>query len=657
MPSDPNSSRKRNKPVGGQDLAVEQEQDQVVETEREQTRDTTQDQLGNHGVAAMLGIPSVQPGSAGVAMADAHRHEAEHELQFGGDDDAPVDGPLTLDDITRSWNQGTRRGNDRTTFEEPMPAEDLPAEDRDFVQAIRTDPARPTLPDIWTMDSLVQPSAETVCGDLQHWAVEAVRWGASGLAARALAHLIQPAAPCLQDPHGRVLLSRARVAALASTLVLDGPVLMSDPDPTTSGLVNLCLELAGRQHVVLDVFHAVQASDVRLPVARTVLDEQLEGRRDREVKPTPLEQRASTHLQWVLEGLMDLPSATTLLPAFPEHVEPQVEADEDPLGLDAIMNSFTGDPIDPLDGPYVATQQAAERLAAQCARLRVRLVGVSMAVADTCALWSSGAPTHNLRQVADQTDREVDRILQLLVEIARAAQGRRVAPAGIRNGLKRVARMLDKAQGGALHLLVAVMGGVLPGRPQVRGTLDRSIDDPLSGAWADGRPQHALPWLRSLPASLDRDAAILFTRAGAGEAGARLGREFAAIAEAATASDRPNLAVAAGIVQGSCALWAEATDEALALAAQQIADATARRNGICVAAATLLAVEAHLQRDDSDLAHSQRYAGAHVCWHLGTRGGFTLLARWTPPQTEAPQAGENPHTAHELPLESAPLAE
>ena len=64
--------------------ADSQEQAQELERKQEQARDAAQDQLGNQGVASLLGVSSVKPGEAGFALDAVQNREQESEgLQMG----------------------------------------------------------------------------------------------------------------------------------------------------------------------------------------------------------------------------------------------------------------------------------------------------------------------------------------------------------------------------------------------------------------------------------------------------------------------------------------------------------------------------------------------------------------------------------------------
>lgn len=601
----------------------QEEEVEAVEHESDQTRDAAQDALGNQGVAAMLGMPSVTPGSAGMSVEPAERDQEEDGVQYGGDDDVPADGPLTVDDLLRSWNPGTKRGQDATAPVVLEPISDLPDEDRALMAAIRQDPRRPGLPAHGGADALLQLSVVAVTTDPGPCAREAARWGTGSLVHRTWARLLAPPAPALQDPHGRLVHSRIRVAALASLLVLDGP---APQDPGGAAVPGFCLELAGRWSLPDRVLAAVRAADNRLPVAADVLAGLLAGRRDAEVRPSPMSAAASAHLRATLGELVRPSDPSALLSGG---VEVAAEEDDDPLGLDAIVASMTGGAQDPSAGLWDGFLQTAERMAGLCARLRVDAAATLLAVADVCDLWSAGAPTLDLLRIAGQVDAEVGRVLQLLVEVARAIQKRTVPPPGIRNGLRRAAKTIEAVYHQLPAWIDPVVGGVLPPGARVPPLPPPAPQDALEEAWADGEPLAAVGALRSLPASLERDVAIAWTRAAGGRP-AGLADELLALAR--RAEERPALAAALAISAGPCLLWDGEHDRALALARAHADEAIARRNGSWLAAAGLLEVEARLVAGDPEGATAALRDTAWRCWHLGAPAALTLLLRWRPPE-------------------------
>lgn len=598
---------------------VREEEREAVGREPDATRDVAQDALGNQGVAAMLGMATVRPGSAGTVLVPADRDQ-EEAVDHGGDDDLPPDGPLTLDDLVRSWAPGTKRGQDAAVA--PTEAgSDLPDEDAALLAAIRADPRRPVLAPAVAIDALLQLSVAAVARDPGPCAREAARWATGSLTHRAWARLLAPPAPSLQDPQGRLVHSRIRVAALTSLLVVDGPL---PRDTRSVGMPSFCLELAARWSIPERVRAAVRGSENELPSAADLLRGLLAGRREGEVSPAPLDDAAAAHLRATLGELVRAPQPSALLSSAVQVVE---EEADDPLGLDAIMVAFTGGAADPKAGTWDGLLQAAERLARLGAGLRVDAAGLLLAVAQVADLWSSGAPTRDLQRIAGQVDAEVSRVLRLLVEVARAIRQRAVSPPGIRNGLRRAAKAIEATYRQLPVWIGPVVGGVLPPAPGLPSP-PPPPRDALEEAWADGDPLAAVGALERLPASLDRDVAIAWTRAAAGARG--LADELLALAARATA--RPALAGALEISAGPCLLWDGERDRALALARRHAAVAAQRRNGTWLATAGLLEVEARLGAGDVTGARHALRETAWRCWHLGAPAALTLLLRWRPPE-------------------------
>ena len=176
---------------------------------------------------------------------------------------------------------------------------------------------------------------------------------------------------------------------------------------------------------------------------------------------------------------------------------------------------------------------------------------------------------------------------------------------------------------------------MLPDVGSVLAPPDPVLADPLSEAWADGEPARACAWMAGSPPSLERDAAIALTRAASARRDGPSGELATALwvlAERAArgegdAPPRPSLSGALGIVAGATMLHHGALDAALEVANAQMALATARRNGAWLAAAALLAVDAHLGRGEIDQAAAVRYQAAKATWHMGARAALSLLLR------------------------------
>jgi hypothetical protein len=613
---------------GAEEEQLQQQEEQLeAERRQDQQRDAAQDAVGNQGIAAMLGLSNVRPGEAGLAAGAQQSPDQQQELQHGGDD-PPEDGPLTLDDLVRSWNPTTRRGQDAPPG--ALGALDgLPGEDEALLDAVRHDRSPLDLPPAQGPDPMLQPSEDVVVRDLRPAVRQAARWASGSVVHRAWLGAISPPARALVDPEGRLVHTRARAAALATLLLVDG---VSSGAPV-SPLVGFTLELAARAAWIDRSLALVREQQARLPQAVDLLGALVGGAEGEPEGPTPrpLAAAAAEQLAAALTDLLDLPSASVLLPSLASvSAEPEA-ADDDPLGIDDLLASALG-PADPLAGVYDAALQGAERLAGGAARLRVHGAGLLAAVGEVCDQWSAGAPRGALAAVADALDREVAEVLQLLVEVGRAIQRRAVAPEGIRNGLRRVARGLDAAAARLVARVIPVVGGVLPEAGEVRPP-PPPADDPLSEAWAEGVPGEAVGWLGSLPAGLERDAAVLLTRAAAGEVEALVSALWVTAGRAA-AEGRPALSGALGIAAGAAMLRGGACDAALTVAEAQLAAAEQRRNGVWIASAALLAIEAHRGLGDAARADAVRYRAARVCWQVGGRAGLSLLLRWRLPETD-----------------------
>ncbi|MEQ1507951.1 MAG: hypothetical protein ABMB14_37330, partial [Myxococcota bacterium] len=158
MPSDRRAERRRgDDPASARDQKKTEDQEEVAEQapETTQARDAAQDALGNQGVAEMLGVSAPRPGEAGFAS-DARSARTESQGPQLGGDDVPDDGPLTLDDLVRSWNPTTRKGQD-TDADALDPLEELPPEDEALLARV-ADAAPPASPPTPGPDRALQPS-------------------------------------------------------------------------------------------------------------------------------------------------------------------------------------------------------------------------------------------------------------------------------------------------------------------------------------------------------------------------------------------------------------------------------------------------------------------------------------------------------------------
>jgi hypothetical protein len=605
-----------------QDQEQEQEQQQQQEVEAEHAR--MQNQMGNEGLNAIFGIPSVSAGQDGSVL-DLRDRGQEVARDFGGDDDAPADGGLSLEELVSSWNPGIKKSQDRAAFHESGLADGLPPPDDALRAAARAMPW-PDASAPGRLDALVQPPLRAIASGGAAWTAELGRWLGSGLDQRTGLAAVRPPAPLLGDPFGRPLLGATRSAALATCLLLDAPICRDAPTPATAAFLQLCMDLACGEPIVREVWITAAGLQNELPIAARLLAPWLPEPPTRTVVPEPLPGPARQHALRLIHALFDLPRATTYLNALQDPAsDDEVDEDDDPLGIDALL----GPPVDREEGLYDAAVQCAERLAAHAARMRVQLAGTCAAVARACDAWLAGAPDVDLVAVADRFDGRVNQVLGLLVEVARAAQKRTVVVRGLANGLRRAANQVDQATDEAAEILADLLGGVLPTEPEV--PLHRAPpDDPWAAARDDGVPARALPWIASLPPGLTRQVAEVWARVCAGQPPAGLADPLLAAREAARTAGRPALAAALGVAAGPALLWAQRTDEAAALGRALADEALERRNGVAAADAYLLQLEA---RHAAGLATDAiRLEGARRLYWGGNLTGFELLLRWTPPE-------------------------
>lgn len=630
-PNDPNSNRydqKKAEPV--QDQAQEQDEEvQKDANESEQKQNQQQNTLGNQALQSQMitaGNPGGQGdggGGGGLAMRKAGQDAGK---DYGGGDDVDDDLPLTLEDLVRSWNPGTPKTKDRPSWLEPMPSDELPPEDEAFLASVRAEGVQRVRGD-FTLDSQLQPSRSVVAAGLLDWARGVQAWSATDLVDRAISRTFVPGASFLHDPAGRVLFSRARTGAIGSLLAQRSPALRGQPSAGTVGFVQFCLELQGhRRHAeMVRIDPGVEGK--QMPKTGVVLSRAFAGDGGR-VERRKLADQARERLVPVLDLLLDLEDPGVYLPTLT--AAPVADENDDPLGLDAIMAQFTGGAPDPDEPLYYSAMQAAERLAAATARTRIHVAATETAVAQVARLWSAGPPLDDLQQLATTIDQETDRNLRLLVEIARAAKRQSVPPKGLKAGLTRAVRALRNVHQVARDLLSEIIGGILPGRPSISPS-DAPSTTPLEEAWADGAPAHALPWLRSLPATPIHRALTLLIELEAGRSPMEVGPE---LLSASREVDEPVLRELFRVYAGPCLLLAGAWDDVEHLALEQMASGERRRNGMLLATAALLGVEGRRLRGDAQDADALRLEAGRRAWAIGAPGALTVLARYTLPEEE-----------------------
>jgi len=617
----------------GQEPEQEQEQESAEVETKEPEHARMQQQMGNQAMISLLTGQGLDGAGGGVEIEHSARKREEPKKegpQHGGDDDP--DGPLTVFDLTQSWNPGIRRSKDRPAFIEPMPDDELPPEDPEFLERVmeHPDPFPAPLASSRVLDALLQPSPDVVRVSLTDWARGAGSWARGSLTWLMLGQLVAPPAPVLQDPHGRVLLSRSRCGTIASCLLLASPTLERDPSAVTSAAIDFCLELEARRHRVRTVQVVAEETKGReLPIARKLFEEHMDGTQHASVLPRAPTAGGAIALGTTLRHLLAFEDPQSLVPVLELNGPPDDE--DDPLGLDAIMEEHTGGSVD-REGPvYQSAIQAAERLAAAAARSRVLFAGTGVAVAEVAGLWSSGAPTANLIQVMSSFDRDIAGCLQLLVEIARAAQRRSVPPTGLKTGLRRAARSLAEIRTKGERQLSEVIWGILPGNPPLF-RVESALPEEIAGALADGQPTDAIPWLEQLPPSLDRDTAMVLLHATAGMPAPDLCDPLRQLHDRWRQTDNLFGSTAIAVCLGGPLLFTGASEEALALSAHLMEIGRSRRNGVLVAEGALLGMEVHEAGGDTEARERLRERAGNLTWRLGARGALSLLARWRPPE-------------------------
>jgi hypothetical protein len=513
-----------------------------------------------------------------------------------------------------------------------MPDDELPPEDPEFLERVleHPDPFPVPLSSSKVLDALLQPSPDVVRISLTDWARGAGGWARGSLTWLMLSRLVAPPAPTLQDPHGRVLLSRSRCSAIASCLLLASPTLERDPSAVASAAIDFCLELEARRHRVRTVqIMAEETKGRELPVARKLFEEHIDGEQHGSVLPRAPTEGGAIALAMTLQHLLEFEDPRSLVPELELNGPP--DDDDDPLGLDSVMEEYTGGTSDHEAPVYQAAIQAAERLAAASARSRVLFAGAGVAVAEVASLWSSGAPTANLIRAMSSFDRDIAGCLQLLVEIARAAQRRSVPPAGLKTGLRRAARSLAKIRTKGERQLGEVIWGILPGNPPLYRA-EATLPEEIEGALADGQPMDCYAWLEQLQPSLDRDTAMLLLRARAGMPASDLCDPLRQLHTRWQQTDDLFATTAIAVCLGGPLLFTGRSEEALALSTDLMELGRSRRNGVLVAEGALLGMEVHEASGDTEAREHLRERAGNLTWQLGARRALPLLARWRPPE-------------------------
>lgn len=488
------------------------------------------------------------------------------------------------------------------------------------------------LPPAGEADARMQPDGSAVCGELRPYLSQAGRSGTISILHRSWYYLLYPVAPVLMVPR-RPVLGRARVAALASLLLVDGG-LLSGWGAGREPLLATLLDLACRGRWVQKAREVAVSRPSGLPSAVFIADTLLSGFGPGTVKAHPLPRDARGHFRALVGELLGV--------LQPAHVTPSLGDPARDLPDEARF---------PLERVYDRGTRACERLACTCARVQVHAAGVAAAIAEATNPWLNGAPVHELRAALVQLDEEIGWALELLAELARAIQRRSVQPAGIRNGLRKVATAVDQAILELIEAIEPLLGGAIPATPDLWPPINAAgLGDPLAEAWNKQEPAAAVPWLLGQSPSVDRDLAVIFTRAGAGVF-AGLGVELFMLSRRPELASRPTLFLAANLVAASAALHDKSYEPALILSQETYDLAYKRRNGVLLAAAALGTIEAYFRLGQPDRAEEVRLDALRACIQLRSGAGFTLLLRWRPDDEPEEDPATEPLEDDDLPTD------
>ena len=609
--------------------AEEQQAEETVEAEEVPEHQRMQNQLGNQAMAAMVSArSSTNAGGAAVESSFATQQEQEEDVVYGGIDD-PDDGPPTILDLTQSWNPRLKKSKDRPKFVESMPDPELPDEDDAFLNQVRSTPWAGMLP--WTEepDRLLQPPSITMARSVRPWLNAVQFWCGGRPLDRAWLHLLRFDA-ALQDPHGRLLLSRVRVGAMATLCLAASPVARASVP--NAMFVDFCLDVAGQQHAADDLAFAATQDMKTVPVTAKLMAPFIERTPHRVelTKPTR-EQLATLHAH--LAPLFQFNDPRELIPRLDVTPRPPPE-DDDPLKLRAVLEEHTQAPADEGAARAQRALTAARGFGAGLAWMRIHNAGACVAIAQAATMWSAGVPAANLYEAAALLDRATESSLKLLREVAGAAQQRTVPPRGLRIGLTRIAKGMTSAQRGMLHHLCGIILGLLPEPPQLE-ELVPVAEDALSERADDNTPTSMVDWLARIPHSADRHAATIALDLADGARASTHADALLFLREGALSVEDSRRAAALGVLAAAGLLAAKRYDEARALAHSQATLAWSRRNGLLLADAGLLELEAMHGLELSPAAiQATRVEYGQRIWALGAEAALSLMARWRPPEEE-----------------------
>ncbi|TVQ94132.1 MAG: hypothetical protein EA397_03210 [Deltaproteobacteria bacterium] len=627
--------QKKTGPGAAQDQEQEQDVTQEQNQEQEREKNHQQNTMGNQAIAAMLNARSDPAGAeddgGGSGQSVRARKAHEKEGQDYGGDDVIDDVPITLEDLSQSWKPSIKKSEDRPRFVEPMPDDDLPPEDPEWLEAVFQAPYAGPLPRIKNIDALLQPSASIVARSMAGWCKAASRWETPDLSWRSLSATIAHNAPVLQSPGARVLPARAAIGALASCLLAESPAVRRRPTIETGAIIEFCLELEGRSHRVDNLLNELESQRSNLPRARDLLASRLPNQHG-ELSAVDVHPDDLTALERALNTLVFWEPLESTVPVLEEPTLPDT-TDEDPLGLDEILNANTGGPLDQVSPLYQAALRTAERFASAASITRMRWIAAAALVAEVAQLWT-GCPSSPLLRQAQALDAQIDDVLKLLLQVARAAKRQEFEPSKIQIGLTRTARMLDLVRKSSIGELASTCAALLPGQARLQ-LLPELRADPLSEALDMGQPTESLTWLECLPPDLDRDAAMLFIQTVGGVPFDTLRHRAEQLRRRSLQERAPGpLSTALTIVLAHAHFRLEDFEACRSLADDLYAVGRARRNGLLVAEGALLSMESLVAEERVAQAEELRLKAGRLCLDLGARGALSLLARWRPAQEE-----------------------
>ena len=624
--------KRNNAPAQQQEAEQEVEESALEAQEPEFARQ--QNQVGNQAVSSMIAGKAGQSGtsdgsSGGIDVAHALKQEAGEQegMAFGGEDDPIDSGPLTISPAAFSASTSIRKFKDRGALREYMPDDRLPDPDDTYLAAIRTGHTTRSIPHTSFPDKFLQPSEQVVASSLRSWAEGICYWSATDLTHRCVRQFIRRPPPCIQDRNGRVLFGRARTASAALALLTDSPVVKSTEDALTYSYVAYCLEISGRLRTVEALrIEALGDKENRLPLATKLLAPRLPGNNFQRPKRA-LSSEVVACLNHFLRQALDPWDPHAFLPDFRQDA-PASEDEDDPLRLDAFMESILGKAKSREDYQQETVLGAAENLATECARLRIQTAGLGVVLSQLSEHWIHGSPDELLLECSRTTDRAIREALKLLVEVATAAKKQAVQPAGLVNGLRHAASRIERISSQIIDGYVDAVSSVFTGDPELVPPATEPAPDPLAQAWADAHPAAGLEWLASLPASSEREFAILMTRADLGLSAPALLSEAMTVRERALTDSDHLKAHIAGMITCCGFLQESKFEQAYSVADAMQAEAWSRQNGLAFAAATLTLLETLTAQGRHEAAKALHLEAGRQAWLIGAEAAVSILGRW-----------------------------